>query len=183
MNPYFLFLQFEGRISRLWWWLGMLAVVAFEMLVEAGLYALFSGRAYWPWQDDQPEGPGFLIGVMAFFITLRPSLALDIKRIHDVGKTAWLVVPAYAGELIVLLGEGLGISIIDHAFGQVPGLSMTPDGKFMAITPFSHYMSLFFITAWLLYIIYYIYLTGFRRGEGRANQYGPSPLEAAKPQA
>lgn len=66
----FLFLEYEGRINRAKWWLGV-AVLFVVSLVTAVLF-----------------GQG-LIGMIIALALIYPSLCLHIKRCHDRNQTGW----------------------------------------------------------------------------------------------
>ncbi|MBB4658773.1 DUF805 domain-containing protein [Parvularcula dongshanensis] len=86
------YLKFEGRSSRgaFWWW--MLASV----LINVGL-ALLDGMIV-GWEQD--NGP---LGMLFSLITLIPSLALNVRRLHDVGRSGWWLLLAVTIIGILLL--------------------------------------------------------------------------------
>jgi uncharacterized membrane protein YhaH (DUF805 family) len=143
---------FSGRIDRITWVLFFLALTAAESfagtalrgmlgvkIVEVGgnpLEAFFDGRAE----------------LVAGLIFLWPSLAIDVKRWHDIGTSGWLTVIAYGPvAAMYLLAELKGAGIVPAT--PLPG-------------PLFAMMGL----AFLVYII----LLGARKGSAAANRFGPA---------
>jgi uncharacterized membrane protein YhaH (DUF805 family) len=78
-----LFLQFDGRINRAKWWLGVVIL----WVIEGILYGILGRDNYTIFS---------LIGL----VFLWPSLAVSIKRFHDRDKSGWWVLIA----LIPIIG-------------------------------------------------------------------------------
>ncbi|KGO89221.1 DUF805 domain-containing protein [Flavobacterium suncheonense] len=95
MNYYFdvlkKYAQFSGRARRKEYWMFFL----FNMIIVYGLIFLGTVSEY------------FLIayGIYALGVLL-PSLAVGVRRMHDVGKSGWfLLIPIYSLILAVTEGE------------------------------------------------------------------------------
>lgn len=78
-----LFFQFDGRINRAKWWLGIVGI----WIIEGIVFAIIG--------SDNTNIFG-LVGL----VFLWPSLALGIKRFHDRDKSGWWVLVA----LIPIIG-------------------------------------------------------------------------------
>jgi uncharacterized membrane protein YhaH (DUF805 family) len=72
MDFQYLYFNFDGRIDRGQWWIGIAIIVAAHLI--AGL--LF--------------GPGLVMFVIAI-ILLVATVGLHVKRFHDRGKSGWWV--------------------------------------------------------------------------------------------
>ena len=143
---------FSGRIDRITWLVFFLALAAAESfsgtllrdmlgvkIVEVGgnpLEAFFDDRA------------GFVAGL----IFLWPSLAVDIKRWHDIGKSGWLTLIAYGPVFAMYLLEELKNA------GLIPATPLP--GPLLAM------MGLVFLV--------YIILLGAGKGSAAANRFGPA---------
>lgn len=79
-----LFFQFDGRINRAKWWIGLVAL----WIVELVVFGLF-GR-----------GDNYAVVSILYLVFLWPSLAISIKRFHDRDKSGWWVLIA----LIPIIG-------------------------------------------------------------------------------
>ena len=82
------YVGFEGRASRseYWWsYLGMAVIsIALQIIGIVGAIALGSIN----------ESLGVLFGLVAFagiFALLIPSLSVSVRRLHDTGKSGWML--------------------------------------------------------------------------------------------
>lgn len=80
-----LFFQFDGRINRAKWWIGVIVL----WVVQGIVYAIFGF-------DETGLGIASLISL----VLLWPSLAISIKRFHDRDKSGWWILIA----LIPIIG-------------------------------------------------------------------------------
>ncbi len=71
MDWQFLFTDYQGRISRKQWWIGVLILLAVSILVRI----IF--------------GEGGLIQIVIAILMVLAGLAVHIKRCHDRGKSGW----------------------------------------------------------------------------------------------
>lgn len=111
---------FSGRASRseYWWsYLGM-AVIAMVLQIVAivGAFALGSLN----------EGLGLLFGSVVFvglFALVIPSLSVSVRRLHDTGKSGWMLlimlIPCigFILWLVWMIEDG---QAHDNAYGSVP---------------------------------------------------------------
>lgn len=145
-----LFFDFDGRISRRYWWLGTLALltvsVALSILVDPGGY--FS-------ESDVPragKGADTLLS-LAFLI---PETAVSVKRFNDRDWPHWL---PYTNALLVA-----AFTMADHY-----GLILVADE---ATT-----IDLAIISVVVLILLAVIIDNGMLRGTVGPNRYGPDPLD------
>ena len=152
-----LFLSYKGRLTRTYWWIGILilgvaeAVLLFLALRAAGfpLAALL---------DPTPKT--LIIEMLVMVVLLRPNLSLLIKRLHDRSRTGWWA--------FVLYGIIFLLSVMD-AYG-LDGTEGEPNLLFFLVAAPS-----------MLVIVWLLIELGFLRGVRGTNKYGPDPLEDASP--
>ena len=79
---------FSGRASRSEYWWSYLGIVVISMVLQivalVGAFALGSLN----------EGLGALFGLVGFvgvFALLIPSLSVSVRRLHDTGKSGWML--------------------------------------------------------------------------------------------
>jgi uncharacterized membrane protein YhaH (DUF805 family) len=127
-----------------------------EYLIELTLRRAF----HWPLPAASPGSPllpsylGDEISLLTALIFLWPSLAIDIKRWHDLGRSGWFVLFVY-GPAAVLYGlrfEGFR-GTIDH-----------PDQRVAA-----------FLYLFGLAVLVYFIILAARKGMAAPNRYGPPP--------
>ncbi len=100
----YVFLSFDGRIKRRTWLVFFLAIVAAEYFCETFLRDVLHisgqiGTAITPASEDYFDRASTL----ASLIFLWPSLAVDVKRWHDLGKSGWYTLIAYGPVLLIYL--------------------------------------------------------------------------------
>ncbi|HPK32660.1 MAG: DUF805 domain-containing protein [Ottowia sp.] len=94
--------NFKGRTDRptFWWWVLALFILFFVLnLVDAALMGSFQ-----PGPDGKPT-PGQPVSAIAGLATLLPSLAMAVRRLHDVGKSGWWLLLGFVpfvGQLVLL---------------------------------------------------------------------------------
>lgn len=155
MNWKFLFFSFKGRIGRKSWWIGQIVILGLELFLTAALLMHWglSPADLWSGKIMPPETA--LADALVFLVLLRPSLALDVKRIHDRGLSAWFLMPFYMLWLF---------NIALHAVGYDRSLYWYQPGGMALIGVFT------------LYLLWYLTELGFLRGTKGKSKYGPSPL-------
>lgn len=87
--------SFKGRIARQSFWLGALLIFAIQGLIIARLVA-----------TDDGAGPSFLWSLVLFFswpLSVWMSLALAIKRLHDMNASPFLAFAVLVPFLSMLL--------------------------------------------------------------------------------
>jgi uncharacterized membrane protein YhaH (DUF805 family) len=143
---------FSGRIDRITWLLFFLALAAAESFSGTllrdmlGMQAPAAGGT--SLEDYFNDRAGFVAGL----IFLWPSLAVDVKRWHDIGKSGWLTLIAYGPVLAMYLLEELKNA------GLIPAAPLP--GPLLAM------MGLGFLV--------YIILLGAGKGSAAANRFGPA---------
>lgn len=152
----FIWLHLKGRIARRTWLSFAILIALLEYLTELILRRAF----HWPLPAAGPGSqllPAFLgdeISLLTALIFLWPSLAIDIKRWHDLGMSGWTVLVVYL-PAVALYGLG---------FAGLGGTTNYPDQKIAAF--------LYFFG--LAVLVYFIILAA-RKGMAGPNRYGPPP--------
>ena len=159
----FLFFSLKGRISRKWWWVGMLSVLVVTYGFSIMVLWLLGEDPTFYWNDQLPTPRTAMVEAVVFVLTLRISLAVDIKRIHDRSRTAYLLVPVYLGILALIVMDGLGINPFFFSVESSNPLLM----------PTFLYSLIF---AFLIYAIWIFIELGLGRGTRGTSKYGPDPL-------
>ena len=142
-----LLFSFEGRTRRSHFWIGWL--ICLGVSVVAG------------W-----------IPVIGFFISIAliwPNLAISVKRLHDMGKSGWLVAIPW---VVTIVGMFVAFGMMGvAAFGNVAALEREdPAAIFALIGPA---LGLFGLIALVgLGFLLWIGLSDGQRGD---NRYGPNP--------
>ena len=98
INPIKLFTSFSGRISRTWFWIGLIVVGALSP------FSIKTALLDNPFQTALPtiRNMGF-IGLLWVVALLYPLAALMVKRLHDRSKTGWLALLFYLPAAIATL--------------------------------------------------------------------------------
>jgi len=142
-----LLFSFEGRIRRSHFWIGWL--ICLGVGVVAG------------WIP-------FLGGLLAI-VLIWPNLAISVKRLHDMGKSGWLVAVPWVLNLIVCIG---GVALMGlSVFANLSGLENEDPVAIMAVLgPALGLFGLLFLISlgFLLWI-------GLSDGQPGDNRYGPNP--------
>ena len=135
--------QYSGRASRAeFWWFFL-----FATLVRFGLQFV---------RLLAQDVPTILLSAMISLILLVPTIAVQVRRLHDVGHSGWLVV-----VLWVLIGA---LIITSMRWDRLVALrqATTPDQVALLFVAFAT------AVAWLRILFLMI-----KRGDAGANQYGP----------
>jgi len=152
----FIWLHLKGRINRRTWLNFAVLIALFEYVTELVLRRAF----HWPLPPASPGSPllpaylGDEISLLTALMFLWPSLAIDIKRWHDLGMSGWSVLLVY-GPAFVFYGlgfEGFG-GTIDHADPRVAA----------------------FLYLFGLAVLVYFIILAARKGMAGPNRYGPPP--------
>ena len=109
----YLFLNFEGRINRKPYWMGVIALFGISLaitIVSSILGAIFAPLAF--------------LGTIASLATIYPAAALAAKRWHDRGKSGWwtlVVIIPLIGALYMLWECGIQEGVAEtNSFGSNP---------------------------------------------------------------
>ena len=101
-----LLFTFDGRISRKQYWLGVLCIYGSFAILVAILY--ISGAH---------DGTTCSMLIIGYCLAQVSGLALAIKRLHDMNKSGWWVIPISLIGIIPLFGP-IAILLI---YGAIPG--------------------------------------------------------------
>jgi uncharacterized membrane protein YhaH (DUF805 family) len=148
MNATHLLLGFDGRISRQQFWIGLAILSAAEVGARVALGVPFFPQVMKPF-------PVRLTEAAIELVTLYPTAAVVIKRLHDRDQPG-----IYASWLI-------GISLI-LLVTNLLGITDDPANP----TWLDWILAFFAIGIGLAFLIE----LGFRRGTPGENRYGPDPL-------
>lgn len=147
----FLYTDFDGRINRKPFWIGVLG------LAVAG----FVGSVILLWFL-----PAWLTQIVINLTLILPALALMVKRLHDHGNPALplaavFILPSFIASLLRL--TGLTYSAV--SLGEVT----------YVVPNFFGWLINLIVLAIGLYALYYL---GIKEGQREANAYGPDPLRS-----
>lgn len=150
MNLGHLLFGFEGRISRLPYWLGGIALaVVMSIAIATGLE--LAAIPVSPWTRVLPT-----------LVILWPLAATSVKRAHDRNRSPWILAPAFAAEFILI---ALDFAFVEQAPVKVTDANYTGLSFFLALTILNY-----------AYQLYLLVELGFLRGTIGPNRYGPDPL-------
>lgn len=138
----------RGRISRSQFWLRWFLPLIIVGLVVGMLVGAVRAAG-------QPETAAVIYALFVL-ITLWPGIAVLVKRIHDRGKSGWLVLAPYIPLILIVIA---GIA------GAASG-SPTSAGAVVVVL-------------WVIYIgigIWFFIEFGCMRGTVGANRFGPDPV-------
>lgn len=146
----FLF-SLRGRVSRSQFWLGWFAwVLAIHLALWLGIAAGVLT------ESEVIAGTFLLLWVLFWLVTLWPSTAVLVKRIHDRDKTGWLVLAYYVPLVLQFV-----LSPGDDARASRSIVSMILSALIVATA------------------IWFFIEFGCLRGTVGANRYGPNPAAAS----
>ena len=145
-----LYLNANGRIGQRDFWIGW--VILFVATLILGLIPVI----------------GHIIGLVLIY----PTVCVYSKRLHDFGKSGWLVAIPYAvfiiaavigviaGGSAILMGASAGANASAAAAGALGGLGL---------------MMLFLLIAFVVAIAFLLWV-GLSKGDAGPNRYGPPPV-------
>ncbi len=113
---------FDGRIDRQWWWLAMLALAAVEVALDPlGNGVVYAAPANSSIMERLLHINGFSADAL-WFVMFWPTLALQVKRWHDLNKSGFYAIlsfaqfPVFLGFSELKLGGPIGSpNVIDFA--------------------------------------------------------------------
>ncbi len=90
------FTTFQGRIGRQTFWLSLLAMLVIQMILFGLIWMLFGPKIDPNMAPDDPAAVQAMLGLMVpmgiiGLVFLWPALAINAKRWHDRGKSAWWI--------------------------------------------------------------------------------------------
>ncbi|OGN50164.1 MAG: hypothetical protein A2352_00725 [Caulobacterales bacterium RIFOXYB1_FULL_67_16] len=144
-----LFFSFEGRIHRTHFWIGWLILLGVSVVAN--------------WLP--------IIGGLILLALIWPNLAISVKRLHDMGKTGWLIAIPWASSVafvmvgIVMVGmAAIANGMTGYDFDEDPAAVLALIGPGMIAFTLSAIVPLIF----LLWI-------GLVEGQKGDNRFGPNP--------
>ena len=149
--------SFQGRLSRLDWWVYGIALNLVGGALAGLLSSLFikPGAQLW----GSTTAPTQMVGLAVLAVLIWPSLALTVKRRHDRDRPGWVMAILFLLFLTLnslpLLYTVLPVAIWEH-WGWWGALAV----------------ACFMLGLWLTLLI----LLGVLPGPKGPNRYGPSPL-------
>jgi uncharacterized membrane protein YhaH (DUF805 family) len=147
MRRYF---EFSGRSSRYEFWLFVLFMIIFSV-VASFLDALIFGGA--------GEGVGILSPLVSL-VHLVPSVAVSVRRLHDIDRTGWWVLLAFVPlAVMVVLFAGSAAMMMSDSDAGMAGMGMS-----MAL------VGIVYLAVLVVLIVFYC-----TRGTPGANRFGPEP--------
>ena len=81
LMAYLRYVEFKGRSSRSEYW--YFNLFFFIGIIAFGFLDIFLGL----YQTEQKMG---LLGALFILLSIIPSIALSIRRLHDIGQSGWL---------------------------------------------------------------------------------------------
>lgn len=143
----FLFLSFQGRIGRIHFWIAFLILVGASVVVQL-----------------VP-----IVGQLAFLVLFWPHLAIQAKRLHDIGRPAWLMAIPPA---VTFLAGFLGALVGGPAF--MAAMKQNSAVDFSDLTRGIIAVSLAILAPFLTLVGFLLWI-GLSRSQPRDNRYGPLP--------
>lgn len=150
-----LFWSMDGRIRRSHFW--------------AAWGILFAANFLLSWIP--------LIGFVVSLVLIWPSIAIQTKRLHDMGKTGWFQLLPYATWVVafIVAVSAIGLTAVSNPDGFENG---DPSAIFSAMGPVA-----IAIVLVLLGSIGYLIWIGATEGQPGRNRFGPNPKNPIQDQA
>jgi uncharacterized membrane protein YhaH (DUF805 family) len=147
-----LFLTPEGRIDRRDFWIGFAIIMGANIVLQ--LIPLI----------------GQLIGFLLFW----PQICIHAKRLHDMGKSAWLMLAPFVASIvcIILAFTTGGMAMLGAASMNEQGDDSAAIGSAMAGLG----AALGFMGVGLLIGLAFLLWVGLSRGESGPNRFGAPPV-------
>ena len=164
--------QFNGRATRaeFWWWVlaSNLAIVA-AVIVDAILTAVLFAFGI------------TIIGPLAFLLVigvLLPSIAVAVRRLHDIGRSGWWLLTWYGidfvASLLFVAALGLVVVFFTLEFGEDGGSGSGLLSTGWILLGGASLLALAALAAILaVYVWALVWLV--RQGQPGPNQHGPDP--------
>ena len=102
---------FSGRAKRseFWWFFLFIYVVGIILVVIDGLIGFQIGAQEVTIGGTATKFPGIgVLGLIWSLATLLPGIGVMVRRVHDSGKSGWLVLLGY----VLMLACGIGIILL-----------------------------------------------------------------------
>lgn len=118
--------DFQGRSRRAeYWW-----VVLFNLIIEIVAFFLIGVLGMIGSSNGEPGPLAFIpLGLLVLYAlaTIIPSLALIVRRLHDVNLSGWILLAAFIPFVNILVG--IGLFIVCLIPGNVGSNKYGPDPK------------------------------------------------------
>lgn len=161
------YFDFSGRARRSeFWWFQLFLALIYLVIGIVGFIAAVIAIAS---AMDGGNNFTFLIivgaiGAIFYLATLCPSMGVAVRRLHDVGKTGWLVAASF------LLGLGVQIASISY-YAEIIHSSMNGFADTIPHQPI-YALILSYINMFYSIFLLVLYCTDSQK---TANKWGPSP--------
>ncbi len=156
--------EFRGRATRaeFWWWqLSVLIAGSALGSVDASIASFGGGNAYSP------------LGAVFGLATLLPGLAVNVRRLHDIGKSGWWLVALFTAGILgwIPIAAGLAVAAINGLFDSVwSKATVVPLLLGIGIA----------LVIWLVIAVWFV-LWMARQGQTGNNRFGPDPRALDEP--
>jgi uncharacterized membrane protein YhaH (DUF805 family) len=144
-----LFFSFEGRIHRTHFWIGWLILLGVSVVAN--------------WLP--------VIGGLILLGLIWPNLAISVKRLHDMGKTGWLIAIPWASAVIFCM---VGIVMVVIAAVASGAGDYDLDGDPLAMLALMGPGMIAFTLSAIVPLIFLLWI-GLVEGQKGENRYGPNP--------
>jgi len=157
--------EFSGRSRRKEFWLFFL----FQFLVSAAIGIVFGRPSYEQYSgffgfSTSLTGPGGVVQNLFGLAMFIPSLAVSVRRLHDIDRSGWFLLlyaaSALGGNLVALL-----VHRKNPGYSSV-GSSGAINGLIFAAIVLNPGMRIFFLPGWLFGVIFILFsIYGIRSGK------------------
>lgn len=142
-----LFLSFDGRIGRIHFWLGFALLFGVSFVLQ-----------FIP-----------IIGQLLGLLLLWPQVAIHAKRLHDIGRTAWLMLVPFLVTVVCFVAAAVtgGAAVLGAMRQQDNAALATAAGG-------AAFVILFLVLPFLVGLGFLLWV-GLSRSQPHDNRYGPPP--------
>ena len=153
------YIQYHGRARRREYWMFCLFYLIFEVI-----FIVFFAMDL--------ETLGNYLSTIFSAAILAPSVCLDIRRLHDIGKSGWWLLIFYGIKSCGLLILGWGIGKVSVAFFLPPDLIDSTElaGIVAEGVPFIFIGTVILLAGVIISLFFFC-----RDSQPGENQYGPNP--------
>ena len=150
----------SGRISRGWFWVGLLGLFAFEIVFNLWLATAMFGRDLLDPASGNLAKPARQLSLLINLIFLFPIFVVLAKRFHDRNKGAVWTIPFLLAYSALIAAAIMGVIPMDF---PVDPAAVHPAGLAVA-------------SAWTAVLIWVLIELGVIRGTKGQNRFGNDPL-------
>ena len=148
-----MFLSPEGRMNQKDYWIGMLILFAAWVL----------------------SGALHLLAPIAWLLLIYPGVCVYAKRLHDAGRSAWLILaPVAIGVAAFILAVIFGGIGVIGALGMMATFGASPTAWTALFAGLSA-MAMFLCVAGVAKVAFLLWV-GLSAGDSGDNRYGPPPV-------